>query len=137
MTDSRMPRFEIWGEWQPRPDMTAADGADRAAASLRRLHEFWPDGTEAFTTGSTAKSALPVDDEHLGQRLVPGFKASRNKNLFKDTELFGDANLQARPAGDAPVSIRFNQVAAANSWAAGRFELRVGPPASDLLVERP
>ncbi len=137
MTDDILRTLQLQVSWAARSDWTVVDGAERIARSLRLVHEVWPDGTDAFKTGPTAKQAISVDDPDLAQRLAPALKATRNRNLFKEDDLFGDATLRPAPVGGGPLSVSFGQVATANRWAEGTAVVRVGAPLTAALAERP
>ena len=137
MTDDILRTLHLQVGWASRSDWTVADGAERIAKSLRLVHDVWPETTEAFKTSRSAKQAFSVDDPDLAKRLAPAVRATRNRNIFKDSELFGDATLRPAPAGGGPMSMSFGQVATGSRWIRGTATVRVDAPLTAALVERP
>lgn len=137
MTGDYPHGWEIWVEWQARSDWTVADGAQRLVESLRLVHRTWPDQTAAFRTGTGSKTALGVDDPGLPRQLARRLKASRNKNVFGDNDLFGDANLYIVPITRVGMSITCGQIATAAGWADGYCRVGVDMPLAGLLNDNP
>jgi hypothetical protein len=134
--------WAIWAEWPAGPELTLAAGATRIAECLKLIRSAIPHNTEAFKIGDRGKRVLPVDDPALADHLVPGLKASRNRDIFTKNSLeFGDASVLLFPTGPFGLSVQCQQFAGGTNtpdlanYYEGRFELRAQGEYARVLAD--
>ena len=131
--------WELRLQWPARPDWTTRDAATRIIGSVRLIQQAFPGLFDTFTINDR-KPELTVDDPAVLTRLARSIAASRNPNLFRGTDSFGDGSISLYPPGPFRASIRCGQVAigAADGvgvdWRSGEFALRFHGPAGDRLT---
>jgi hypothetical protein len=129
-------RWGIQVHWQPRAEWTLADGGERLARALRAVATAFPDRLDTVRLGDRKKPTT-VADPGLGRALVPLLRASRNKNLFADNDLLGDATLTVLPEPYQGLGITFAQFATTFRYHESFFRVEARFGHDDLLVADP
>jgi hypothetical protein len=129
-------KWAIWVDWPARSDWLLVDGAQRLARALRLVHRTIPEGTERFTVGTSNRASYDVADPELTDRLAPALRRTRNTNLFRGTDLLGDANVMMFPDPPAGLAVVLSQVATGAGWHEGRCRVDFWPEHVRLLTER-
>ena len=96
--------WELRLQWPARADWTTRDAATRIIGSVRLIQQAFPGLFDTFTINDR-KPELTVDDPAVLTRLARSIAASRNPNLFRGTDSFGDGSVACtRPARSGPAS---------------------------------
>ncbi len=129
-------QWSIQVRWRAHGDWSLADGAGRIARALGEVDAAFP-GRFGTVKLKQRGEPVPVDDPGLAGRLAPVLKASRNRAMFADTDLLGDASVTATAVPWSGLLADFSQVITRAGEHDSRFEVTAEFGHDDLLSADP